>query len=150
VTRARISAIERQALLATLVGEHGDPATIHCGPEVDRFDQLKVGDTATFRYTESVAFAIRKAGQPSSRPKTTSEPVIALSKGPKPGATVSRQQVVSVTVETIDTSVPSLTVVSDGGRRLTFKVPRKRDLGSVRVGDKLEITYTRTMLISVE
>ena len=45
-----------------LKGKDGDTQTIYAGPEVKRFDELKVGDTITFRYYESMAYVIRKPG----------------------------------------------------------------------------------------
>jgi hypothetical protein len=52
---AKIEAIDKTARLVTLTDQDGDTETIYCGPEVKRFDELKVGDTVTFRYYESVA-----------------------------------------------------------------------------------------------
>jgi hypothetical protein len=67
----KIEAIDKTARLITLKDKDGEVETIHCGPEVKRFDELKVGDTVTFRYYESVAYAIRKPGQPSGLPAQT-------------------------------------------------------------------------------
>ena len=65
---AKIEAIDKTARLVTLKDKEGEMETIKCGPEVKRFDELKVGDTVTFRYYESIAYAIRKPGQPSGLP----------------------------------------------------------------------------------
>ena len=67
----KIEAIDKTARLVTLKDKDGETETIHCGPEVKRFDELKVGDTVTFRYYESIAYAIRKPGQPSGLPAQT-------------------------------------------------------------------------------
>ena len=60
---ATIEAIDHTGRLVTLKGKDGNTETIYAGPEVKRFDELKVGDTVTFRYYESVAVHIRKPGQ---------------------------------------------------------------------------------------
>ena len=52
---AKIEAIDKTARLVTLKDKDGEMETIKCGPEVKRFDELKVGDTVTFRYYESIA-----------------------------------------------------------------------------------------------
>src|SRR5262245_64927930 len=65
---AKIEAIDRTSRMVTLVDKDGDSETIYAGPEVKRFDELKVGDTVTFRYYESVAMNIRKAGEPGPAP----------------------------------------------------------------------------------
>src|SRR5512139_2957102 len=67
----KIEAIDHAKRLVTLKDTDGAMETIYCGPEVKRFDELKVGDTVTFRYQESVAYSIRKPGQPSGLPAQT-------------------------------------------------------------------------------
>jgi hypothetical protein len=125
---AKIEAIDKTARLVTLKGKDGDTETIKCGPEVKRFDELKVGDTVTFRYYESIAYAIRKPGQPSGLPAQTA----------------------TVTIKTIDAKVPSITVLTEDGRTVSFKVEDKKNLKDVKAGDKVEITYTEAFMISVK
>ena len=55
-----IEAIDSTARLVTLKDSKGEMETIYCGPEVERFDALKVGDTVTFRYYESVVYPIQQ------------------------------------------------------------------------------------------
>ena len=94
-TTATIEAIDHDARMITLKGKDGALETVYAGPEVKRFDELKVGETVTFRYYESVAYQIHKPGQAPST--ATGEPTITRSQGPKPGATVSQQQTATVT-----------------------------------------------------
>jgi Cu/Ag efflux protein CusF len=145
----KIEAIDKTARLVTLKGEDGELETIKCGPEVKRFDELKVGDTVTFRYYESIAYAIRKPGQPSGLPAETG-PTISRGQGPKPGGTVSQQETATVTVKAIDAKVPSVTVLTADGRTVSFKVEDKNNLKDVKVGDKVEVTYTEAVMISVQ
>ena len=146
---AKIEAIDKTERLVTLKDEEGDLDTIYCGPEVKRFDELKVGDTVTFRYYESIAYAIRKPGQPSGLPAETG-PAITPGKGPRPGGTIARQATAAVTVKAIDEKVPSITVLTQGGRTLSFRVEDKRNLKDVKAGDKVEVTYTEAIAISVK
>jgi hypothetical protein len=147
--KAKIEAIDKTQRLVTLKDEEGDLDTIYCGPEVKRFDELKVGDTVTFRYYESVAYAIRKPGQPSGLPAETG-PAITRGQGPRPGGTLARQATAAVTVKAIDEKAPSITVLTEGGRTLSFRVEDKKNLKDVKAGDKVEVTYTEAMAISVK
>ena len=145
----KIEAIDKTARLVTLKDKEGDTETIKCGPEVERFDELKVGDTVTFRYYESIAYAIRKPGQPSGLPAETG-PAVTRSEGPKPGGTIAQQETATVTVKAIDEKVPSITVLTEDKRTVSFKVEDKKNLKDVKVGDKVEVTYTEAVMVSVK
>lgn len=147
----KIEAIDKTARLITLKDQDGETETIYCGPEVKRFDELKVGDTITFRYYESVAYAIRKPGQPSGLPAQTG-PTVSRGTGARPGGTISDQQTATVTIKAIaaDAKVPSVTVLTEDGRTVSFKVEDKNKLKDVKMGDKVEITYTTAVMISVK
>jgi hypothetical protein len=147
--KATIEAIDKTERLVTLKDAAGDLETIYCGPEVKRFDELKVGDTVTFRYYESVAYGVRKPGQPSGLPAETG-PAITRGQGPRPGATIARQSTATVTVKAIDETVPSITVLTADGRTLSFRVEDKKNLEDVKAGDTVEVTYTEAMAISVQ
>jgi hypothetical protein len=146
---AKIEAIDKTARLVTLTDKEGDSETIYCGPEVKRFDELKVGDTITMRYYESIAYAIRKPGQPSGLPATTG-PKITRGQGARPSGTIAQQETATVTLKAIDAKVPSVTVLTEDGRTVSFKVEDKKNLKDVKVGDKVEITYTEAVMISVK
>jgi hypothetical protein len=143
-----IEAIDHSARLVTLKDKDGDTETIYCGPEVKRFDELKVGDSVTFRYYESIAYAIRKAGAPSGQPEPGRQ--VVRSEGAKPGATISKQETATVTLTAIDPKVPSVTVLTEDGRKASFRVDDKKNLEGVKVGDKVEVTYTQAVMISVK
>jgi hypothetical protein len=145
----KIEAIDKTARLVTLKDKDGEVETIYCGPEVKRFDELKVGDTVTFRYYESVAYAIRKPGQPSGLPAQTG-PAVTRGQGPKPGGTISQQETATVTIKAIDAKVPSVTVLTEDGRTVSMRVEDKKNLEGVKVGDKVEVTYTEAVMISVK
>jgi hypothetical protein len=147
--KATIEAIDKTERLVTLKDEAGELETIYCGPEVKRFDELKVGDTVTFRYYESVAYAVRKPGQPSGLPAETG-PAITRGQGPRPGGTLARQATATVTVKAVDQKVPSITVLTGDGRTLSFRVQDKKNIKDVRAGDKVEVTYTEAVAISVQ
>jgi Cu/Ag efflux protein CusF len=146
---AKIEGIDKGVRLITLRNKDGDLETIYAGPEVKRFDELKVGDTVTFRYYESLAFDIRKPGQPGSAP-VSGEPAIARGTGPRPAGTISQQMAATVTIKAMDPKVPSVTVLTDDGRTLSMKVDDKKRLEGLKAGDKVEITYTQAVMISVK
>ena len=144
---AVIQAIDSQARLVTLKSEDGTLETIYCGQEVQRFDALKVGDKVTFRYYESIVYAIQK---PGATPPASDKTAISRTEGAKPGGTISRQMTATVTVLEIDAKVPSVTISLEDGSKMSFKVENPKNLEGVKVGDKVQITYTQALAISVQ
>ena len=144
---ATIQAIDSTARTVVLRDEKGEEDTYSVGPEITRFDELKVGDKVKTTYYESVVLQVRKAGQPdpSSVAVATTGGTGAL-----PSGTVAAQEKMTVTVKAIDPNVPSITVTTPDGRTVTRKVDDKNHLTGVAVGDLVDITYTRAALMSVE
>jgi Cu/Ag efflux protein CusF len=142
-----IDAIDHSARIVTLRGEDGTTEDIFCGPEVQRFDALKVGDKVSFRYYESVVYQIRKPGTPAPTPSEGA--AMVRSAGDRPGGTMSQQVTAVVTVNEVDAKVPSVTVTTSEGRKMSFKVEDAQNLKDVKVNDKVEITYTQALAISV-
>lgn len=142
-----IDAIDYSARLVTLRDSKGESETIVCGPEVERFNALKVGDKVTFRYYESMVYQIRKPGDPAK--PATSEGVVR-SPGTRPGGTISQQMTAVVTITALDLKVPSISVTTADGRKMSFKIENPKNAEGVKVGDKVEITYTQALAISVE
>jgi Cu/Ag efflux protein CusF len=146
---ATIEAIDRDARLITLKDKDGELETLEAGPEIKRFDELKVGDTVTFRYHESIVFKIRKPGE-AAAPSADKGLTVTREKGARPGGTASHEITLTVTVKAIDPETPSLTVLTDTGRVASFKVQDKNNIKGLAVGDRVEITYTEAVAISVK
>lgn len=141
-----ITAIDSGARIVTLKDKDGNTHDMVCGPEVQRFNSLKVGDTVTFRYYESVATAIRR---PGSAPATPASAGVTRTPGAKPGGTIAQQLTTTVTIEAIDPKIPSVTVRTADGNKLSFKVEDKKNLEGYKAGDKVDVTYTQALAISV-
>ena len=144
---ATIVAIDSTNRLITLKDKDGITDTIVAGPEVKRFAELKVGDVVTFRYYESVVYAIQKPGDKAPAPVAGG---IVRSTGPKPGGTLSEQLTAVVTVQAIDAKIPSVTAKTEDGNVISVKVEDPKNIVGLKVGDKVQITYTRALAISVE
>ncbi|GEM_PF-627914 len=143
---ATITAIDKANRAVTLTGPQGNSITVHAGEGVKRFNDLKVGDQVSATYSESVAWSVRPSGQPAPPRETQS----TTRRAEGPGGTVTSQQTVSVTVEAIDPAAPSVTVRGPQGGTQTFKVENPKNLENLKVGDKVDISYTQALLLRVD
>ena len=142
-----IEAIDKTSRVVTLKDPAGMLESVYCGPEVQRFDALKVGDLVTFRYHESLVTALRRPGQ---APRPTESAGVTRTPGANPGGTIAQQVTSSVTLQAIDPKTPSVTVKTDRGSVMSLHVQDAKNLEGYKVGDTVEITYTQALAVSVE
>ncbi len=145
---ATIQAIDATGKTITLKDETGAEDTYSVGPEVKRFNELKVGDIVKMTYYESIVLVVRKPGE--APVATAGEAAVTRGTGALPGATMAMQDTMTVTVKAIDPDVPSVTVTTDDGRTVTRKIEDKTVLDRIKVGDRVGITYTRALLTNIE
>ena len=145
---ATIQAIDTTTRTVTLRTKTGEEDTFRVAPDVTRFNELKVGQTIDFTFVESLVIVVRKPGTPGPS-GTSGNAALTTNAGATPGATLGAQLQTTVTVKAIDPAVPSVTVTTDDGRTVTRKIENKKNLEGVKVGDKLDITYTQSVLMSV-
>ena len=145
---ATIQAIDSTSRSLTLRNEKGEEDTFQVGPEMKRFDELKVGDKVKVTYNESIVFQVRK---PGDKPPATGDTAgYSAGKGKLPAGTLGAQQRTTVTVKAIDPKAPSITVVTEDGRTVTRRIEDPKNLEGVKVGDRIDITYTQALLVSIE
>jgi hypothetical protein len=144
---ATIEAIEKSTRMLTIKDANGIYETMKVPADVTRFDALKVGDRITVRYYDNVVVRLKKPNEPAIDVQTAG---VTPTAGAKPGGTAATQQTVTVTITAIDPKVPSITVKGPNGYVYSRKVEDKTALAKVKVGDKLDVTWTEALLISVD
>jgi len=144
---ATIQAIDTTSRLITIKDESGVEDTVYAGPEVKRFNELKVGDKIKVTYHESLVLQLRKPG--AAVKGDTSTGGLEKGTGKSPSVGLAKQQTTTVSVVSIDQKTPSITVKTSDGRTLTRKVENRKNLEGVKAGDKIDITYTQAVLAEV-
>jgi len=146
-TKVTIEAIEASSRTLTLKRDDGTYVTTVVPDTEKRFDQLKVGDVINARYYENIVLRLKPAGEPD---------VDAASAAKTPGAegaaakTTAKQRVITATITAIDPALPSVTFTGPNGWKYSSKVQDKKALEKVKVGDKVDITWTEALLVSLE
>jgi hypothetical protein len=142
-----IVAIDSTSRAITVKAEDGTEDTLQAGPDVKSFDKLQVGDKVNIKYYESLVIQLRKPGE-ASNPAGDVVSQATPTTG-KIGTTLTRQQTTTVSVISVDPTVPSITVKTADGHTITRKVQDPKNLQGVNPGDKIDLTYTQAALIDV-
>ncbi len=128
----------------TLKLADGTYETIVAPASVERFDAIKVGDVLTARYYDNIVLRVKKPGE---KDVDTSNAALTKTPGAVPGATAAKQRTITATITAIDMKIPSITLVGPNNWKYSSKVEDVNALKTVKVGDKLDITWTEALLI---
>ena len=142
-----IEAIEAGTRQVTVKGEKGNYVTFTAPAEAKKFSEMKVGDTITATYYDNIVLRVKHPGE---KDVDTDKEAVTPSKSTKPGATAATQRTITATITEIDPAIPSITFTGPNNWKYSSKVADKQALATVKVGDKVDITWTEAVLISVQ
>ncbi len=145
---ATVEAIDLENRKVTLKGPKGNSLMIDVDEDVKNLPQVEVGDMVTVQYLESVAIQVFSPGE--VEPGAVAATAVATAKtGEKPaGLSVEKTSIV-VTIEAIDMENQLVTLKNAEGESKTVKPREPENLKKVKVGDKVMITYTEAVGITV-
>jgi hypothetical protein len=144
---ATVEAMEKSTRMLTLKTPDGKLTTVTVPPDVKRYDGLKVGDTITAKYYDNIVLRKKAPGEKDVDTLTGS---VTPSPGSRPTGTASAQRTITATITAIDPNVPSISLSGPNNWKYSSKVADKEALKTLKVGDKLDITWTEAVLLSVE
>jgi hypothetical protein len=144
---ATVEAIAHNTRTLTLKGPEGNLVEVTVPPDVKRFDTLKVGDTISAKYYENVVLRVKAPGE---KDVDTLTGAVTPGKGAKAGATVGAQRTITATITAIDPKVPSISLSGPNNWKYSSRVADKEALAKVKVGDRLDITWTSAVLVSAD
>jgi hypothetical protein len=144
---ATIEAIERGSRQLTLLDKKGVSTLLTVPKEVSRFDAMKVGDIITVKYYDNVIVRVKAPGEKDVDKDTAS---IVPGASERPGGTAATQRTLTATITNIDAKVPSITFKGPNNWTYSSRVEDKDALKKFKAGDKVDITWTEALLISVE
>ena len=142
-----VEAIDTPPANGDAQGPQGQLVTVVVPASVTRFDQIKVGDKLTATYYENLVLNVQKPGE---KAKDTASAGVTPSTSAKPGATASTQRTITAEISAIDMKVPSISFKGPNGWAYSSKVQDKEALSKVKVGDKVDITWTEALLIGFD
>jgi hypothetical protein len=144
---ATVEAIEAASRTLTLKQQDGTYIETVVPADVKRFSQIKVGDTITARYYENLVVRVKRPGE---KDVDTGMKATTPASGGAAAGTRAKQRTISATITAIDQAVPSVTFTGPNGWKYSSRVQDTSALAGVKVGDKVDITWTEAMLVSLE
>jgi hypothetical protein len=144
-TVVSIDAVQRTLLLKY---PDGQTTTYKAGPEVQRFSQIKVGDVVQATRADERALSLDKTGTLSN--VSTSDSVVALPNGGKPGVKTVRIVSFTAKVMAIDLIGHQATVQLADGSTRTVRVRENVNLADFNPGDTVSVRITETTTVLVE
>jgi len=146
VATATVEAIEPSSREVTVKKSDGTYDVLYFPEAIKRFDQLKVGDTINARYYETIVLQLKEPGE---KDNNTSASGVTRSEVGTSG-TAAHQQTITATITAIDPAVPSITFTGPHGWTYVSRVEDTNALSKVKVGDKVDITWTAALVLSAE
>jgi Cu/Ag efflux protein CusF len=107
---------------------------------------LKIGDKVTAKYYDNVVLNVKKPGEAAV---DSSNSAVTRAAGGAAG-TAAHQRTITATITAIDNALPSISFSGPNGWKYTTRVEDKAALAKVKVGDKVDITWTQAMILSLE
>ncbi|MBN1548455.1 MAG: hypothetical protein JW902_17530 [Syntrophaceae bacterium] len=148
VATATVADIDLGKRIVTLENEEGDVRDFKVGEEVVNLPQVKVGDIVTVKFYESIAVEVVKPGTATGAGENTT--IVRAKPGEMPAGMVTHQKKVLATVKAIDEPAGTVSLTGPAGKTVKVKVEDPSNLGKIKVGDELLITFTEAQAISVD
>lgn len=144
---ATVEAINTATRTLTMKGPKGNYMEFVVPETAKRFSEIKVGDTLTARYYENLV--IRKK-QPGEKDVDTTSEGVTPGTGAKPAGTAATQRTITATITALDPKVPSLTLSGPNNWTYSARIEDKKVLDQIKLGDKVDLTWTEALLLEFE
>ncbi len=144
---AKVSAVDAKARTITLVGPKGNWLVITAGPEMQNFDQVKVGDTfkAAMEQATQITVVHANDGTPLPVDVKTLDTVPA---GAKPGMIVTDRREIAATITAIAADTRTVTLQGPAGNTLDIKVPGDQD-GFKKLGTGDHVIFRQITVVGI-
>jgi hypothetical protein len=121
--------------------------TVDVPQSAKRFDELKVGDKVSATYNNNVSVRLKPPGEAAV---DTASGTSTMGQEVRPGGTMAVERTMTATVDTIDKSASSITFVGPNGWKYSRRVVDPTVLDTLKVGDRVDITWNTNVTVSVE
>ena len=146
-----VTEIDNETREITLMGSDGALLTVTAGEEVERFDEIAVGDVVKFDY-----YTYLKAEFREPTPEEVEEPLQVMAEAGKapegmdPGAVVGAVVKAVVTIEALNRPFMVATVMGPQGNYVAIPMEDEQLITELNIGQVVILTYAEAMAVSLE
>jgi hypothetical protein len=112
-----------------------------------RFDELKVGDKVKVTYNNNVLVRLKPAGEAAVDTAAGSS---TMGKEAQPGGTASMVRTMTATIAEIDKGTSSMTFTGPNGWKYSRRIVDPMVFDQVKVGDRVDISWSTDVTVAVE
>ena len=146
-TSATVEAVDESARKLTVRTAKGEMRTIAVPSAATRLAEIKPGDTITATFYDNIVLRVKQPGEPDV--DTRQLDVVTPGSSPRPGGTSASQQTITATIDAIDLNEPAISFTGLKNFKYRTRVQDKKALQQVKVGDRVDITWTEATLVNV-
>jgi Cu/Ag efflux protein CusF len=145
---AIVESVDKATRTVKLKLANGDVREIVAGDEVKNFDQIKKGDKLEIKYAEALTLELKKDGK-AVVARQDSESLKRAAPGQKPGGVAKRETKITAEVTGIDAEKKIVFLKGPKGNVVALDVRDPEQMKLIKMGDKVEATYTQALAISM-
>jgi hypothetical protein len=145
-----ITEIDKDTREVTVMGSEGNLITVTASDEVERFDEIAVGDIISFDYWTYILAEFRWP-----TPEELAEPLVVLAEAGKapegmdPAAVLGAVVKAVVTVEIINRPFMAVTIRGPRGNYMTIEMENQALIEQLNVGQVVILTYAEAVALSL-
>lgn len=150
----KVTAVHNTRRMVQVETDSGKAMSLLVGPEVKNFNNVKVGDRVTTRYTEALAMALAEVpgntdDLGSIRTKVETQ-AAAQAQGNKPGVGVAEQTTMIANVFDVDRQRGTVTLRGTNGTPVEIRVTDPQALREIDKNDKVLMSYVEAAAVSIQ
>ena len=142
-----IETIDKNKRAMNIKTADGSFVAVNVPETVQRFGELKVGDKVKATYNNNVIVRLKPPGEAAVDMANTSS---TMGKEAQPGGTAAMLRTMTATVSEIDKGASSMTFVGPNSWKYSRRIVDPMVFDQVKVGDKVDITWSTDVTFAVE
>jgi hypothetical protein len=144
----QVVSVDKATRTLTLKPQDGAPFDVVAGDEVKSFDQIKANDVIVVTYKQAITLELAKSG--GAPGDVSASQKVVRNPGERPSGGISREVKATAEVIALDPKASTITLKGPSGKQVTLDVRNPDQFKVVKVGDRIDVTYTEAVALNLE